>query len=108
MTCLRPCPVGHHRGEEEGKGNEMDRTAERITVEYSDGSSKEVRKGMCLEFRGDRGGTEEMAADMAGLGGMDPIAAAAAFLQLVDRMGLTDAMLAYIGGCPKREGAGDA
>lgn len=45
-----------------------------------------------------------MAADMVGLGGMDLIAAATAFLQLVDGMGLTDAMLAYIEGCPKREG----
>lgn len=86
----------------------MDRTAERIIVEYSDGSSKEVKKGMCLEFRGDRGGTEEMAADMVGLGGMDLIAAATAFLELVDGMGLTDAMLEYIEGYPKREGAGDA
>lgn len=101
---LRPCPVGHHRSREKGKGNEMDRTAERITVEYSDGSSKEVKKGMCLEFRGDRGGTEEMAADMVGIARTDLIMAAAAFLEVVDRMGLTDAMLAYIKGCPIGQG----
>lgn len=82
----------------ERKDGEMGKEAERITVGYSDGSSREVRRGMCLEFRGDRGGMEEMAADMVGLGGMDLIVTAAALFELVDRMGLSDAMLAYTEG----------
>ena len=105
---LRTCHMGHHGSVEKGKGNEMEREVRRITVGYSDGSSREVRKGLCLEFTAEGDGGQEMVADMVGLSGMDLIVAATAFMELVNGMGLSDAMLAYIGGYQKREGAGDA
>lgn len=92
-----------------GIDGDMGRTARKVVIEYGDGGTRELGKGMCLEFHGEADGRQAMTADMLGMAVPDLVAAAVALVEIVDRMGLSGAMDEYIrrmGGTGERHGSG--
>lgn len=66
-----------------------------ITVTYTDGSTKELSSGCCVDLA-DKG--EEMSVEMLNIKPVDIVRLAYGMLACVDRMGLMDAFRKFAGG----------
>lgn len=74
----------------------MSKDTKTITLNFEDGSSKTIEKGMCLEFHREDG-EEQMTAHMVEFRPYDLIVAAVGLLEVIDKMGLSGKLDEYLG-----------
>lgn len=67
--------------------------AKKILIEYEDGTTKELSKGIAAEFD-----KENMSVDMVNVSSLDIVRIAYGMMSVVNQMGMTPLLHAYISG----------
>lgn len=73
----------------------MNKIATKIIVQYEDGTEKNLKNGVATEFIGDT-----MHLDMLNISRMDMVRLTYGMLSTLDKMGLTEMLMAYTQGIP--------
>lgn len=80
-------------------GEEKSRDITGITVRYSDGSTKEIQSGCCVDLKK---GSDDLSVEMLNVKPFDLVRLAYGLVAVVQRLGMMDKLEQYAGGV--REG----